>query len=989
MDTKPDQQAILLIAKDIATRAHAGQFRKGNNIPYIKHPEEVASRVNANWEQEVVAWLHDVLEQSDENKESLVRQGIPEYLINEVELLTHGKGIAYPDYINAISVSEIATQVKIADILSNLGDLPSIAQIRRYSEALLKLSKPFAENAGHNAGRNTIDELVEDIRDGLFSHSKNPIGWLTTFIDDLEDERSAGIIAEKKQIPAHLTKLTKPPKAIIVDCGTGETKLLLYSVEDDKVKFKELLKLNAVSLYIDKSEDFINTVRFYLAKYQADIVLVAASAWLREASHETLYKGNSLLNQLIDSGMMCKILEPREEAWMELAAAEYVSGMLDLNITATYSSGAGSTQFTKNFTEVFTFRLGNEAGRKLIAEEGTAGIEQWKKTVKNFYSESHIQLDGMILCISAVCHAASVCGLQENTAIAYAEVVSKFEIYIQRLEQKADRSPLENRNLSNVIQHLYTLKVAIAETANLVFIRDIEYLNNKFRITWSLGWYLDLLSQLDFLKPKVRTLKRFRKEQEKTGKIGEELDKEIKGKKINNTTAGHVLLDIRQTADVILNKANAIEKLVTPQLQFNAMQTGARLEGLEFRMKTRDSLIRKLTTRLKRLIANNTSLQLYIPRLADIFNEVDDVLRYTIITDTDHYSETVLSFLEKLGKEFDCTIKCYSFWERNSTYLGINSFVKIADFTFEIQFHTNESWDLKQSESHDLYENFRILPNSYAKYLLYVNMKKIWNVVPIPPNFDAIGKTVSSKDPLMEQYGLIRKLNEIRLNGDSGEAFTPDELNDNICIRLIRGMNPEEFKFISFPPEAKQFSWVASGENLSGLLNSDPVQLPQNISDFTGKPLSWVLEKIKVGYRWKLAIFPKQNCVLANWDGIFQLMQEYYPTVSPVVLRFKKQLIELSFNEIEQQIYPQTRFRDIKNNPDNNDQYIDERKLVELESPLLWQVRGFLYNIIGLNENFKGDGYVYNDSFKKMHSEYLIPNQEIKTVFGALVFDLG
>jgi len=989
MEVKPDQQAILLIARDIATRAHAGQFRKGNNVPYIKHPEEVAYRVSENWEQEVVAWLHDVLEESGENRESLISQGIPEYLVTEVELLTHGKDISYPAYIDTIATSKIATQVKIADILSNLGDLPSIAQIRRYSEALLKLSKPFVENTDHAPGRNTIDELVEDIRDGLLSHSKNPIGWLTTFIDDLEVEGSAGIIAEKKQIPEHLTKLNKPPNAIIVDCGTGETKLLLYSVEDDKIKFKELLKLNAVSLYIDKSDDFINTVRFYLTKHKADIVLVAASAWLREASHEILYKGNSLLNQLIDSGMMCKILEPREEAWMELAAAEYVSGLLGLNITATYSSGAGSTQFTKNFTEVFPFRLGNEAGRKMISENGTAGIEQWENMVKNVYSESQLQLDGMILCISAVCHAASVCGLQENAATDYTEVILKFESYIQKQTNKEDRSPLENRNLANVIQHLYTLKATIAETATLVFMRDIEFFDNKLRITWSLGWYLDLLSQLDFLNLKVRTLKRFQKEQAKTEKIGQDFEKEIKGKKIANTAAGHVLLDIRETADVILNKANTIEKLVTPQLQFNASQTGARLEGLEFRMKTRDSLIRKLTSRLKRLIANNTSLQLYIPRLADIFNEVDDVLRYTIITEADHYSETVLSFLENLKKEFDCAIKSYSYWKRNSTYLGINSFIKIADFTFEIQFHTNESWNLKQSESHDLYENFRILPNSYAKYLLYVNMKKIWNIVPIPPNVHTIGNTISSTDALMEQYGLIRKLIDIKKGIVACETITPAELKDNICIRLIRGQTPEEFKYISFPPAAKQFSWVASGENLMELLNSDTSKLLQNISDFTGKPLSWVNEKVKDGYSWKLAIFPKQNCVLANWEGIFQLIQEYYPTVSPVVLRFKKQLTELSFNEIEQQIYPQTRFRDIKNAPINNDQYIDERKLVELESPLLWQVRGFLYNVIGLNENFKGDGHVYNDSDKKMHAEYLIPNQEIKAIFGAQIFELA
>ena len=146
--------------------------------------------------------------------------------------------------------------------------------------------------------------------------------------------------------------------------------------------------------------------------------------------------------------------------------------------------------------------------------------------------------------------------------------------------------------------------------------------------------------------------------------------------------------------------------------------------------------------------------------------------------------------------------------------------------------------------------------------------------------------------------------------------------------------------------------------------------------------------KVLEGYKWKILVIPKQNCTIANWDGIFSLIQELYPIVSPIILRFRKQLVELNFNEIEQQIYPQNRFRDIKDNPKNNAQYIDELKLVELESPLLWQVRGFLYNVIGLNENFKGDGNVYNDSSKKMHMEFLTSNQKIKLIFGAQLFEL-
>ena len=988
MTEKSYKKKILKTAKEIAIRAHANQYRKGGNVPYILHPKDVVERVGDNWELSVVAWLHDVLEQSNEDRNSLIQQGIPEYLVKEIEILTHAKNTSYSDYIDNIAKSKVATQVKIADILSNLSDLPSIAQIQRYSEALLKLTKSHSANNNKTQVNNSIEELVEDISDGIKCHSNDPIGWLTSFIDNLDEEFSTGILAEKRQMPEHLKTLERPPNAIIVDCGTGETKILFYSINADKIILNEVFKLNAVSQYIDKSDDFINTIRYYLTKHQADIVLIAASAWLREATQETLYKGNSLLTQLLDSGMLCKILEPREEAWMELAAAEYVSNELNLKIDGTYSSGAGSTQFSKKFENVYSFRLGNETGRKLILEKGLIGIKEWERNVNNTFSDSELQLDGLILCFSAVWHAAVTCELKLNTIIPYYEVISTFEVYIKDQSQKSNLSLLDIRNLSNVIQHFNTIKSTISDTSNLIFIRDIELLGHNYRITWSLGWYIELIQQLGFYDIKNRTLQRFRKEQTKMGKIGEEIGKEIKAMNLSSTSTGHVLLDISQTADIILRKAKNIELLVTPKLEENALATGARLEGLEFRMKTRESLIRKLNSRLKKLIASHITLQFYIPRLSDIFNEVDDVLRYTVLAETKKYTSTTLSFLGNLKKEFDCNIKSFSFWERNSTYLGINAFVTISNFTFEIQFHTFESWDLKQSESHNLYEIFRTLPNCFAKFILYSNMKEIWSNIPIPPNVLEIGKTSSSVDPLMEQYGLIRKLKEIGKKGINSGLIDSEALKKNVCIRLIRGKSPEEFEYISFPPNTKKLSWISSGEILIDLLSSKPEELQQVISDLTGKPLVWVNNKVLEGYKWKILVIPKQNCTIANWDGIFSLIQELYPIVSPIILRFRKQLVELNFNEIEQQIYPQNRFRDIKDNPKNNAQYIDELKLVELESPLLWQVRGFLYNVIGLNENFKGDGNVYNDSSKKMHMEFLTSNQKIKLIFGAQLFEL-
>lgn len=991
-------QFILEKAKEISTRSHANQYRKGSNVPYIEHPKDVVRRVGENWELSVVAWLHDVLEDSNETENSLIQDGIPDYLVEQVVLLTHARQDTYSEYIDKISTSKIATQVKIADILSNLSDLPSIKQIRRYSDALLKLTKVYIENNNIQSSKKSvheINEIVEDVKDGLLSHSQDPIGWLTSFIDNFDNDDLKEIIADKDQIPENLRKLNRPPTALIVDCGTGETKLLLYTYSNDKINFKEILKLNAVTSYIDKSEDFINTIRFFLTKHNADIVLIAASAWLREASLETVYKGNSLLTQLLDSGMLCKVLDSREEAWMELVAAEYISNKLGLKISGTYSSGAGSTQFTKSFSEVYSFKIGNEIGRNLILKNGIRGVGLWENEIQRVLIENSTQINGLTLCMSAVCHAANECGLLLNTELTHNEVTSKFKFYINQQFVKENLSPLDIRNLSNVIQHLYTINSIISESSNLIFIRDIEISNQNLRVTWSLGWYLELLNRLNYLNYKNKAINKFRKEQFKFSEIGQKVENDLKVSKVSRIATGHVLLDIEQTADIILNKANTIENVLTSKLQLYASNSQARLEGLEYRLKSRESLIRKLNTRLKKLISTNTSLQLYIPRLIDIFNEVDDVLRYTVIADTHNYTLTTTSILEKIKTEFDCEYKCFSFWKRDSSYLGINVFVTISNFTFEIQFHTNESWKVKQSESHDLYEGYRSLHNSYAKFIIYTNMKKIWDSVPIPPDVHKIVEPISLIDTILEEYGTIRKICELIHNYNSAnsnkliEFIKSSEVKNNICIRLLRGKNEEEFKYLSYPPLEKRLAWVSSTESLLKLLNSDSSEFSKSISDTTGKPLSWVENKIKQGYKWKVVILPKQNCTLADWNGVFKLIQEYYPKVASIVLRFKKQLLDLDFNEIEQEIYPPNTFRNIKDNKSNNQQYFDENNLIELESPLLWQVRGFLYNVIGLNENFKGDGYIYNDSSKKMHAEYLTQNKEITEIFGAKVIELA
>jgi len=123
----------------IALNAHHGQFRRDGKTPYIEHPAAVVSRLQGDDSAQAVAWLHDVLEDTDETVESLQSKSVPADVLKAVEVLTKTNGQRYEDYIENVKANPLATKVKIADMLSNLADSPTERQIRKYAKGLLYL----------------------------------------------------------------------------------------------------------------------------------------------------------------------------------------------------------------------------------------------------------------------------------------------------------------------------------------------------------------------------------------------------------------------------------------------------------------------------------------------------------------------------------------------------------------------------------------------------------------------------------------------------------------------------------------------------------------------------------------------------------------------------------------------------------------------------------------------------------------------------------
>jgi hypothetical protein len=127
---------LIKLCKEIADKAHRNQFRGDGKTPYIDHVRDVASRLRRP-RLKAIAWLHDVLEDGHVTVTSLLHAGVPEDIVRDVHMLTRGSE-SYEEYVTGIHEmpSQDAAQVKMADILSNLGDNPTKSQVKRYTKAL-------------------------------------------------------------------------------------------------------------------------------------------------------------------------------------------------------------------------------------------------------------------------------------------------------------------------------------------------------------------------------------------------------------------------------------------------------------------------------------------------------------------------------------------------------------------------------------------------------------------------------------------------------------------------------------------------------------------------------------------------------------------------------------------------------------------------------------------------------------------------------------
>ena len=113
-------------AYEIAKKAHLGQVDKAGE-DYIKHPEKVASFVETD-EEKAVAYLHDVIEDTELTLEDLHEYEFSKEVIEAVDIITKKKGEDYRSYLNSVKKNKLARAVKLADLRHN-SDLTRLTKV--------------------------------------------------------------------------------------------------------------------------------------------------------------------------------------------------------------------------------------------------------------------------------------------------------------------------------------------------------------------------------------------------------------------------------------------------------------------------------------------------------------------------------------------------------------------------------------------------------------------------------------------------------------------------------------------------------------------------------------------------------------------------------------------------------------------------------------------------------------------------------------------
>ena len=181
------------------------------------------------------------------------------------------------------------------------------------------------------------------------------------------------------------------------------------------------------------------------------------------------------------------------------------------------------------------------------------------------------------------------------------------------------------------------------------------------------------------------------------------------------------------------NKIIKNEPTITKNMKEIASTTNTKLVGLEYRLKSKESYLRKINTKTK----NSFDIQI----INDAIDDTKDVIRYTFQAESKQLVDKYFEINEKLVDKGYRTLKVKNYWlDKGNPYNGVNcNYKDKRGIKFEIQYHTEDSFNLKNGLLHELYEKQRVLEVGSKEYVeLKKEMEKLSSKLEVPENIKKV-----------------------------------------------------------------------------------------------------------------------------------------------------------------------------------------------------------------------------------------------------------
>jgi hypothetical protein len=192
-------------------------------------------------------------------------------------------------------------------------------------------------------------------------------------------------------------------------------------------------------------------------------------------------------------------------------------------------------------------------------------------------------------------------------------------------------------------------------------------------------------------------------------------------------------------------KAIAAEPSITEAMKGVAAKHGGELTGLEYRIKSENSIARKIGSDAKNDygVTQKSDQAEWEAAARASAAKMSDTVRYTMLASEKNYAtmaKNVVADLESQGYQ----AKVKNYWQEGSNYKGINvALVDPQGMRVELQFHTASSFKMKETVNHPIYERYRKLaPGQKSKVARELNaqMVKNWEGVRTPPYIKTFGE---------------------------------------------------------------------------------------------------------------------------------------------------------------------------------------------------------------------------------------------------------